>query len=258
MCAEFEQALEDIGSWAETIAKDKVGPVNANIERTEQQIAKMKTQTVPIERDPVEEREELGHARAVEAEQIRFLEVALRDKNRDRLTSLLEMRQQLTDCVATLEQLDRAHSVRIDELKAKIEAVDERYQKELTRETEKHKRDVTPVKRKLEETERRALAAQKEVTKLQQDHLGQVLEVGQSRDEIRMELRAVSSRPAPSRKDVSLTFQLQAKFEEKKEELARREGVLQDERRINQAIKREVSRLRDEARIAHRRAALNV
>jgi chromosome segregation ATPase len=168
------------------------------------------------------------------------------------------MKQQLTDCVSTLEQLDHAHSIKIDQFKSKLELVEEKYRKKLTADTEKHRREVRSTRRKIGDVERRVDGVEKEVKKLQQEHLGQMLEVSQSRDEIKMELKAVSAKVAPSRKEISMALQLQEKLDQLKDDLQEKERILQEERNNNQGLKRETSRLRDEARIAQRRAALNL
>jgi phage regulator Rha-like protein len=71
-----------------------------------------------------------------------------------------------------------------------------------------------------------------------------------------MELQVVNVKDPPSRKAVSACQAMQNRFEDMKGELATREKLLEVERGNNAALKREIARLRTNARIADRRSAL--
>jgi DNA-binding protein H-NS len=258
MCSEFETALDEIGGWAEGLTKEKIAPVNGQIQQIQKQIAGRKSLEIHDSKDPMETFAEMEHVQSLESQRIQFLETAIRDKNKDRLTSLVQMKQQLADCVSTLEQLDQRHSIQIDKLKSKLEDVEARYKKRLVPETEKHRREVVSARRKLQGVDRRIEEIEKEIAKREQNHLSEMLVVSQSRDQLRMDLKAVSSRPAPSRKEITGSLQLQAKLAKLREDLANEEEILRDERKRNEMLKRESARVRDEARIAQRRAALRL
>jgi hypothetical protein len=258
MCSEFETALDDIGGWTEGLTKEKIGPVNGQIQKMQKQIAALKSVQNHDSIDPMETLAEIEHTRNLEFERIQFLEIALRDKNKDRLSSLVKMKQQLADCVSTLELLDQRHSIQIDKLKPKLEVVEEKYRKRLATETEKHRRQVVSARRKLEGVDRRIGEIEKEIGKMQQNHLGQMITVTQSRDQLRLDLKAVSARPAPSRREITVALQLQQQLEKLKDDLANGEGILGEERNRNEMLKREIGRLRDEVRMTQRRAALNL
>jgi hypothetical protein len=81
-------------------------------------------------------------------------------------------------------------------------------------------------------------------------------EMAQDREMYLMDLHQLSAQPAPSRKPITDALQLAGKLGELRAKLRDREEVLIGERKSNQEMKRSVSRIKDEARIAQRRAAL--
>jgi chromosome segregation ATPase len=154
--------------------------------------------------------------------------------------------------------LDQAHSIQIDKLKSKLETVEAKYQKKVGPDTAKHRREIVSAQRKLVEIDRQNEEIEKEITGAQMRHFQEMLVVSQSRDHLRMDLGAVSAREAPSRKEITASLQSEAQLQKLRDDLADREGILEDERKRNEILKREIGRLRNEARIAQRRAALSL
>jgi hypothetical protein len=253
---EFQTTLNEIAVWAENLAKNRVGPVNVQIMRVHKQIAATKTKPLPT---PIADTDDLTASsdfQRIVLDRAEVLETALRDKNAERLQGLLLMKQQLTACLETLEELETAHSGRVTKLKTQLVSVDNTYNKMLSTLSEQHRRAMAAAKSALDESNREADGIAQRVSGLQEDHLQRMLEVEWTTDQYRMELREVSSLPAPSRADVTKARDIQAKLDELKEMLGQREGLLDAERHNNESLRRAVSRLRDEARLAERRAAL--
>jgi low affinity Fe/Cu permease len=80
--------------------------------------------------------------------------------------------------------------------------------------------------------------------------------MAQVRELYLMDLHQFSTKPAPSRKQITDALQIAGKLDALRVKLKGREDVLLGERKSNQELKRSISRIQDEARIAQRRAAL--
>jgi len=187
-----------------------------------------------------------------------MLESALRDKNQDRLASLTILRQQLSDCVSTLEDLEQSHSVKIDKLRSQLQMIDDKYDQKVSTETDKHERQIKVVKKKIGDVAKQVERIEGEVAKFRNEHSAQMLEMTRARDQVRMELQMVAAKDPPSRAEITTSLQTQTQFEDLKSELVKKERALDAEREQNAALKREIARLRTNARIAQRRAALNL
>jgi chromosome segregation ATPase len=255
LCTEFEGALDAVGAWAERLARERVGPVSRQIQQAAKQISAVRSREGGA---PAEGLAEMERMRRLEAKAIESLEAAVRDKSGDRLSSLLGRRQQLAACVATLEQLDEAHAAQVEKLRSKLAAAEEQYGRKLAAEAEGHRREVAAARRRLHEAERAVGEIEGEIAGFRQAHMGEVLAVSQSRDLFRMDLQALSAAPEPPREKAAESLQLQVQLQKLRDDLADYEGVLEDERKQNERLKREVARLRHEERAAKQRAALNL
>jgi cell division protein FtsB len=257
MHGEFESTLIGIELWAEKLSVEKIAPVADQIRRTQKALSDLKSSPVSESVPTVEETVEIDQRHRLDRERIRMLEVALRDKNRDRLSSLLGMKRQLGNCVAVLEDLDQAHAVAVDKLQQRLEMVDERYDRKIGWETEKHQREIAAMRGRIASVERQIAKAEDDVKKCQDGHSDVMLEMAQSTEEIRMELHRITAKDPPSRKAISASLVTQVKLEDMKVELGKREKALETERGNNAALKREIARLRTNATIAERRSALS-
>jgi len=258
MHSEFTEALSEIESQADQRAQAKIQPVNAQIQRIQKVLENIKGASISEEPSAIGAIADLEQNQRVDQERIRMLEVALRDKNQDRLASLSILREQLGDCVATLEDLEQSHAVKVDKLRTQLQMTDEKYDQKVGIETEKHQRQVKPVKRKIAELEKQIERLEVEAKKFRDEHAAQMLEMAQARDRARMELQMVAAKDPPSRAEILTSLQTQAQCDDLRSTLAGRERALDAERANNAALKRELARLRMNARIAQRRAALNL
>ena len=88
-------------------------------------------------------------------------------------------------------------------------------------------------------------------------HQEKMLEIGQNLDQYRSSINSLTSKPAQSKENKDFQNAI-LHLEELKALLTEREGILYQERSTNEALKKEINRLRDEALIIQRRAALNI
>lgn len=258
---DFEKMLGQVEEWAENLGKEKIKPLNAEIAKLERQIENARAEHEKLTKSAGKATTELDFlvgAHELDAERIATLQAALREKNQDRLQSLLNMKQQLTECVSTLEELEHAHAVKMDKLKSKLELMDNDYERKVKDTTESHEREMGVERRRIQEAVERAKEIEKQIEKTERQHAAQMQEATQSGARMRMDIKALGKKPAASRKEISDSLKKDAELYQLKLELERREAVLAQERENNDRLKREVSRVRDELRLAERRAALNL
>jgi hypothetical protein len=251
LTAEFTTALDEITGWAESRAKARVARINGEIERARKARAAAKA-APPADAPPfqAEDRDEAGDAH------VAALEVALREKNADRLAGLQRMKPPLAQCLATLEALEQAHSARAAKVKAQLAAVEKSYGKKAAAASAAHARAASALRRDLADLAAQADAAEREVARVQEQHLRAMLDAGQVSDRCRTQLRGAAAPPARPREPITAALQWDAKLAELRGALAAREALLAEGRRQSEALRREVSRVRAERRAAGRRAAL--
>lgn len=258
---DFEKMLEEVSVWAEKLGNEKIKPVVSQIARVEKLLEEARNEEVEVAQRGEENTDEidfLASTHELDSERIMRLETSLKEKNQDRLRALTSMKQQLSECVATLEDLEQAHSVKMDKLKTKLALVDTKYEQKLKSDTETHRRQMNSQKRKVADAESRTAEIQKLIDKMEKQHSVQMQEASQVNVRMRMDMRAMTRKPAASRKEVSDSLKKETEVRQMRTELEKRERILLEERENNDRLKREVSRIKDEIRIAERRAALNL
>jgi cell division protein FtsB len=256
MHSEFDSTLSEIEVSAERRRKEMLAPVIQQIGRMQKLLDGLRTSAAGSDSGLVDEVFEQDEG--IDQERIRRLELAVRDKNKSRLMALLSLKQQLRECVSTLEDLEQSHPGQIDRLRRRLQTSDSKYERRLKEGSERHWTDTAELTRRIAETNKGVARIEAEIGKFREGHASQMLELAQATDQARMELHMVTAREPPSRKHASEAMQWQAKLEDLKRDLEDRDQVLAQERQNNMALKREISRVKAAARIAERRSVLNL
>ncbi|KAK8871040.1 hypothetical protein M9Y10_008953 [Tritrichomonas musculus] len=256
---DFEHSLSEVESYTQNKIIERVSEIEQSIKRVQKQIENMKitVQEASQQEDSSDDLQNFSRIQNCEIEKIKNLENALKEKNKDRLASLLKAKKHLSNCVSTLEELEQEHSLKMEKFKTQLELIDSKYEQKLQADTETQRKKLEAVTKKLVNAENATDALQKKIDEENSKHQEKMLEIGQNLDQYRSSINSLTSKPAQSKENKDFQNAI-LHLEELKALLTEREGILYQERSTNEALKKEINRLRDEALIIQRRAALNI
>lgn len=256
---DYETSMAQIDDWAQNQVNNKVNPVENEINKVKRQMELVKTSH---DEDPEDDAlYYLETGQQLELEKIHNLESELRDRNKDRLAQLLNAKNQLASCVSTLEDLEHAHTSKMDKLRSSLEMIDKKYDSKLESTEKDHERKTKQLKKKLNDLNTQISKLQTSIKKVQSEYTQQMFDASKTNDQIKLSLHAsTASKPSlsHSQSQVTETQNVTLQLDQLRARLAESENVLIEERNCNEALKREISRLRDESKIASRRMQLNL
>lgn len=256
---DYETSMNHVDEWAQNKTDIKLQPVENEINKIKRQIELVKSQHEEEPEDDALYYLETGQQ--LELEKIHNLESELRDKNKDRLAQLLNAKNQLSQCVSTLEELERAHTTNMDKLRTSLEIIDNKYENKLKSIESNHEKKTKQLKEKLGELEAQNTKFQSSIKKTQAEYTQQMFDASKTNDQMKLALHATTASKSSfsqSQNQVTETQNISVQLDNLRSHLSSRENVLIDERNCNEALKREIGRLRDESRIASRRSKLNI
>lgn len=255
---DFDASLAEIQQNTEAAINQKVSGIDQSIRKVQRQIEIMKNSVQTIQKEePAEDLQTTSRIQQAELERIKTLESSIKDKNKDRLSNLIKAKENLSRCVATLEDIEHEHRQTMDQYKTKLEALDSNYQQNVQTTMENHKHQLEAIARKVDTAEKAAQAIEKKINEDTSRHQERMIEMSQNVDQYRSNITSISYKTVQKKETKDLQNAL-SRVEEVRTLLSERETLLFQERKINDELKREISRLRDEAIIRQRRAALNI
>lgn len=257
--ADFEHSLSEMESYTQSKIVEKVTSIDQSIQKVQKQIENFKAslQEAALQEESSDDMQNLTRVQNAEVERIKNLENALKEKNKERLASLLKAKKNLSNCVSTLEELEQEHSLKMEKFKTQLELIDSKYEQKLQADSEAQRRKLDTLNKKLLNAESQTEALQKKIDEENAKHQEKMLEIGQNLDQYRSSINAFTSKQAQSKENKDFQNAV-LHLEELKNLLSEREGILYQERSTNEALKKEINRLRDEALIMQRRTALNI
>jgi chromosome segregation ATPase len=255
----FEEAITGIERMSMQKITAKVGPVEGMITQAKGDHKRIQDSigaaAKSLESDALIDLREL---QTVENRQQRRLEATIQNRTQDRLDSLIQAKGRLSDCVATLEEMERNHASRMATFKTRLETMDARYRQKIQRDTERHNRMTEGINRKISEFDNRGNALQKTAAKIERHHKGQIETAVRQGEYVKADVLAAEARSQASSKEAVKVQQWTVRLQELKQKLESRENELAQARNDNDGMKRELARLQHEARIAKRTAAETV
>jgi chromosome segregation ATPase len=186
------------------------------------------------------------------AEREERLEALIQARNQERLDSLLQAKSRLSDCVGTLEEMERNHATRMATFKSRLDAMDAAHGDKQRREEERQARAAGGLRRRQGELEKRARSIQKTIARLERHHAAQVAAALREGQQLQGGVAAAAARGQAAAEQGAKLQQWQARCAQARARLAQREGELAQARADNEAAKREVARLQHEARAPRR------
>lgn len=257
--ADFEHSLSEMESYSQNKIIEKVTSIDQSIKKIQKQMENFKIamQESASQEDSSDDMQNITRVQNAEIERIKNLENALKEKNKERLGNLMKAKKHLSSCVSTLEELEQEHTLKMEKFKTQLELIDSKYEQKLQADTEVQRKKLDALNKKLMNAENQTEILQKKIDDENAKHQEKMLEIGQNLDQYRSSINSLTSKPAQSKENKEFQ-QAILNLDELKIILSEREGVLYQERATNEALKKEINRLRDEALIMQRRTALNI
>lgn len=256
---EFETKLAQIEQYSDALTQQRTKGITDEIKKTKEMIDKVKQKISDQEkRGHSDTEDEIMENQEIEINRVKALENALKDKNKERYESLMSAKQQLSQCVTTLEESEKEHRINLDNLLQKLRQLDEKYKDRLKRMKDAHEREIEPLKRRKSEVEKRISAAMRQMDSMDAQHRRQIESVVTQGEQLKLEYQnAITKGAQLQQEDDKIRTQTQ-KLQQLTQTLEQRDKQLAEVRQQNESMKREVMRLKHEAKVAKRRAHLNI
>jgi hypothetical protein len=201
---------------------------------------------------------EIETALQLECDRIAALEKQTKERNADRLNSLIQGRTKLTQCVRTLEEMEQKHQGDLSNLKQKLDLQDRKYIEKLRSVTENQGRQKDSLQLKVGEAETRAGQARKSLKRFERHFKREMGAVGAENEQLQAEFASVTTAEISKRREERELQEAEAQLGQMRGELERRETVLMKLRAQAQMSRRELARIKHEAVLAKRKAALDL
>lgn len=275
---EYETSMKEIEKHSDIIIEEKVGPINKAIEDTKADLQRIKYEYQAISSTNkssfsnssmnLDMDDEFRSSHESEIENIRKLEKKIQVQNQERLNSILQGKSKLQECVEKIDEMEKNHSTEMESYQAKLDALDKTYQEKIRIKSEKHHKTIEKLTQKLKEYNDKITTIQNTIQKVQNHHKLQIDKALAEGDTLSSQITEKAKQYSASfsglninvskyRNDVS-SYDYSEVSDEKgrldmlKEKLEKIENELHKERTENESLKREIARLKHEAKMAPR------
>lgn len=256
---DFENTYEEIDKQIEQKEIEKCKPIEDEIKRTIDLINKLKAQAAQADNQVDNgDEQEIERSNSFDVMRIQSLEAKLKEQNQIRLSSLLDYKKQIQECVHVLEEKESNHYSKMDQLKNQLDNIDANYKEQVKRNTEKQKRETSDLKRNIKDMHEKVKTVSKSLSRAQKKQKDDILKLTQESEYLRVELLTVKKKETQKRESDNDIQNYQNKFSELKSKLKERESILLKVRADNETLKKEIARVSQEKQIAQRRAALHI
>jgi len=251
----FEDAVAEIDQRSAHTIQSKTAPVDEQIGKVQAEIKRLAATEASASQQPEDDAvEDVRELHDLEMKRQQRLESAVEARNQERLDALIQAKTRLSDCVSALEEMERNHTSGMESYRTRLETMDGRYQDRVKRETERHTRVADSLRRKQAELEKRANAVQRTIRRIERAHKKQVDDAMRKGEMLKMSIEATEARVQQTTHETGKVQAWNEKLQGLRKRLEASENGLMRTRTDNEAMKREVARLRHEAAIVKRRA----
>ena len=193
----------------------------------------------------------------IEEQKIKALQDSIKQRDQERLQALNKSKKQLNDAVNALETLEKAHVQKMDNYKKAIETLDDKYKKSISSLTNGQKKQLMPGKKRIAAAEKHIQQLQQQISKTEEQQNVKLLSLTDKRDRLKQEFVSVTSKTI-EKPSFEEAHEAERQADGLRKQLEKKENELLAARSENQAIKRELGRLKHITRVSKRRSALGI
>ena len=255
--ADFEENLKRIQDNDKKNIDDLEKQYNKKILEMEKQISKLEEDNRKLaEEEDNEEINNEDNENYILEERIAQLEEQINAKQEERANNLLLSKEKLTQCVNRIEDDEAEHKKNLEERKAKLQAIDEDFKEKVQVIKEDYKNTVPKLKKaiKVKQVEYKKLKQKMSETKMLHD--SELSKLVSQSDNVKEELSHYQYTMRPSQMSSRIDSSIDIKLEELKRAVSEKENILLNEQNENNDLKRNISRLRFERRLAKKKQQL--
>lgn len=271
---EYENSMKEIERHSDIKLEEQIGPINKAIEDTKEYLKQIKYEYQALTSNnssfsQVTTNDEFSSFHDNEIESIKNLEKKIQKQNQERLNSILQGKAKLQECVETIDEMEKTHSTEMENFKSKLDALDKMYQDKIRIKSEKHHKTIEKLTQKLKEYNQKINSIQNTIQKVQNHHKMQIDKALAEGDNLSSQISEKAKQYSASfsglninvskhKSNVSYFNEYSEASDEKsklsmlKEKLEKTENQLFKERTENESLKREIARLKHEAKMAPR------
>jgi hypothetical protein len=244
---DIASTLARVAEQSQMRASEMLKSVDDEMEMTRTQIRTYQ-QSISKQRES-DDPQNVSDSLTVELEDHRIsqLENIIRARNSERLESLLDSKQKLTECLQILEDMDRSHAIEVAEARKSLEQIDARYVEALDLLQAKEAKIRTEQTYRLQTAKSSLAKMNKALRHLQSGHQQRLKEASSQFGMIQRQF--ASSAPVSGTDD--LNREQMAKIEQKKARVnaanhmvARKEQQLRDARETNDRLRRQIGQMK--------------
>jgi hypothetical protein len=251
----FDEALTSLEETSLQKMAQKTSPIDQVMAATQSEYSRIRDTSgkagtgleIDETRD-IEAVQQLGFSRADR------LEAMIQSRNQERLESLLQGKARLSDCVSTLEEMERNHSSRMAAFKTRLDTLDAAHAQKLKRENDRHHRTTDGLNRRQLEFETRAKSIEKTLRRIEKHHKVQVDTAVHEAEILQTDVVAAEAKSQAIADQNAKLQSWKGKIAQLKKQLETRVRELGQTRSDNETMKREIARLQHEAGLTKRRS----
>ena len=252
LAGSHQKTIEDLhrklGDELKIVQSDADNEITHQCLEIEKDIEKLRNQMERHTEPEIEEVEESTFA----DRKIQELRSRKNEIERELCSGLQLLQRNLSQSVETLEDMERNHHLRVENLAGRLKTIDENYERAVERENQRNERVISALGRKLADLQSKYHTAQKTLKSMQgQQH--QQLEQLQSETELlrtQIDEPFVPSLPVEAETEGDLA-EIQTLYQQRLREL-------EYERQANVAFHREINKLRFEENLRVRRQSIGL
>jgi chromosome segregation ATPase len=252
----FDETLASLEQSTLAKISKRTGPIDELLAATQSQFKHLKDGTGKtaneLEREAQQDIESLQQLEFTRQER---LEAMIQNRNQERLQSLLQAKGKLSDCVTTLEEMERNHSSRMGTFRTRLEAMERSFNEKVKRATETQERTVAGLNRRQEEYEKRAKSIAKTIDRIEKHHRVQIDAAVHEAETLQADVLKSEAQTQAMTEQTTKIQSWREKSEELKKQLEAKVNELGQTRGNNETMKREIARLQHEARLTGGRRA---
>lgn len=258
---DFEKYFNNIDVWLAKKIIKSTASIDQKIEKLKLQLQQVKEVRDNVKRsgeNSNNDDEEIKMHSKLESDATYRLEESLQEKQQIHYELLSELKDQLREVVTMIEDEERAHVLKVSEMKRKIDAIDKKFQIKLKQEVDKHEREIKIANKKLQDVRNHARIIHQRLLESRLQNAQKMSEVMIDSENIKS---SVSQNGALLRvPEQKFIYTSPFRADERNVERFRRkleidQNILLQERTRNEVLRREIARTNHELRVASHRSA---
>ncbi|OHT07165.1 hypothetical protein TRFO_01292 [Tritrichomonas foetus] len=263
MTKDFENLLSEISIWSDRITSKKVSPIYKEINKVQKQIQTMEVNGISKinseidhlldDGDSIENLQRLGEKRIAD------LESSLSQKKKQRYHELVFVKNQLSQCVATMDSITKKHNAESTKLKHKMETKSAMIDKRISEIREKYHHDLEGLRNIVLSSEEKAKKFEEEFNRRTMEFRNKMADLKKDCDQSRLEMQAITSSAILSQSTseiCDMKQKLATECQRTRMELDTKKSALAREYEINNILKREINKRKIDQRLEKRHEAL--